>query len=323
MRKLTALLLSLVMLLTMVMPVAALTNEEVLVVRHWMGDQIKLLQTANKMSNDEIYSVWVDLSHVPQGSVSAVVYENVYEQVTIANYADILNQPIEGTNGAYDKVTRFWFYLDNNDDNNFVSLLGTSAPENTIVSYVYGTTKAQTITSFISGIPECLANTRLYDNSGSNNSSSSNSTKTTTETTVKPAEPEWAAKYLKASFALNDATYVFNDKTETMDVAPYAKDNRTYVPVRYLAYSLGVAPEGIAWNQESQTVTVSSGGTTVNMTIGSNIMTVNGTPTTMDVAPEAVDGRTMLPARYLAEALGATVTWNATTNSIEITKAGD
>jgi len=146
------------------------------------------------------------------------------------------------------------------------------------------------------------------------------------EPTVEPTATiisESDSEVIKSIFAIDNTSYIFGDVTQTMDVAPYAKDNRTYIPVRYLAYSLGVSPEGIAWNQESQTVTVTSNGTTVVMTIGSTTMTVNGTPITMDVAPEAVDGRTMLPARYLAEALGATVTWNTTTNSIEIEKSGN
>ena len=39
-------------------------------------------------------------------------------------------------------------------------------------------------------------------------------------------------------------------------------------------------------------------------------MTVNQAPVQMDVAPEIKDGRTMLPARWVAEALGAEVDWD-------------
>jgi hypothetical protein len=40
---------------------------------------------------------------------------------------------------------------------------------------------------------------------------------------------------------------------------------------------------------------------------------------TMDVKPQLVDGRTMVPAKYVAEALGAAVTWDSATNSVVIT----
>jgi hypothetical protein len=99
-----------------------------------------------------------------------------------------------------------------------------------------------------------------------------------------------------------------------MDVEPYVKDGRTYIPVRYLAYSLGVAEDDIKWSQQDQTVTITLNDTVVILTIGNNVMLVNGEKVTMDVAPEIVDNRTMLPARWVAEALGATVEWDETLN---------
>lgn len=56
-------------------------------------------------------------------------------------------------------------------------------------------------------------------------------------------------------------------------------------------------------------------------------VTVNGTELAMDVEPFAYNGRTMTPARFIVEgvcqALGASgeVTWNETTNTVEITVA--
>ena len=42
----------------------------------------------------------------------------------------------------------------------------------------------------------------------------------------------------------------------------------------------------------------------------------------MDVAPIIVSSRTMLPVRYVAEALGATVVWDGDTSTATITTAG-
>jgi len=107
-----------------------------------------------------------------------------------------------------------------------------------------------------------------------------------------------------------------------MDVAPEIKDSRTFVPVRFLAYSLGVPEEGVTWNQETQQVGIIKEDTTIGLTIGSNIMTVNGKPVQMDVAPYIKEietgGRTMLPARWIAEPLGASVTWDETTQQVKI-----
>jgi len=53
------------------------------------------------------------------------------------------------------------------------------------------------------------------------------------------------------------------------------------------------------------------------MKIGSTTMLINGAAITMDVAPDIVaPGRTMLPIRWLGQALGATVGWDAETQTV-------
>ena len=92
-----------------------------------------------------------------------------------------------------------------------------------------------------------------------------------------------------------------------MDVAPYIKAGRTYVPVRYLGEALGA---NVDWDEVTKTVTVTKGDKSVVLVIGSTIAKVNGADVQMDVAPEIVNGRTMLPARWVAEGLGYAVGWN-------------
>ena len=84
------------------------------------------------------------------------------------------------------------------------------------------------------------------------------------------------------------------------------QDNRTFVPYRLLAEALGGS---VTYDNSTQTITTVDGGTSIIMTIGSTNYTVNGTPATMDVAPFInSDNRTMVPLRFLAEALGCKVT---------------
>ena len=288
------------------------------------------LYNADNTSNEYLHHAVIDQVYLDEGTVTAYVYSGAGKTLDINT---LTNLPSLTQEEGQIRLTHFVFELTNQYRPSTDFVISMLDKDKEIVHvYVYGEQKDMGMYSFVSGLEDCYNNEPYSSHSDSDSSSSSTSSSSSSASaTTTTTDNTWIDKYSPAqmaaktitSFKINDATYIFNDKTETMDVAPYAKDNRTYVPVRYLAYSLGVAPEGIMWNQESQTVTVSLNETTVNMTIGSNIMTVNGTPTTMDVAPEAVDGRTMLPARYLAEALGATVTWNAITNSIEITKAGD
>ena len=48
---------------------------------------------------------------------------------------------------------------------------------------------------------------------------------------------------------------------------------------------------------------------------------VNGQEVVADVSPQIIDGRVMVPARFIAEPLGATVIWDAVTRSVHITSA--
>ncbi len=133
--------------------------------------------------------------------------------------------------------------------------------------------------------------------------------------TVPPVENEAAGS---GTFVIGSNIYTVNGVTRVMDVAPYIKNDRTYVPYRYLAYVLGVAEENVVWDQAAQTVTLTKGDNTVVATIGSTTMTVNGEAVVMDVAPEITNDRTMLPARWLAEALGATVGWDPASRTVVV-----
>lgn len=124
-----------------------------------------------------------------------------------------------------------------------------------------------------------------------------------------------------AVFTIGESKYTLNGQEVTMDVAPYIKGDRTYLPVRFVAQALGVAEDNIMWNQAEQSVVLIKGDRIAKLTIGSNTMLVNGVAFTMDVAPELVDpGRTMLPIRWVAQALGASVAWDAATQTVTITQ---
>jgi len=123
----------------------------------------------------------------------------------------------------------------------------------------------------------------------------------------------------QASFVLDKTTYTIGGMTYNMDVSPYIENNRTYVPVRYLAYALGVSGNDITWDSATKTVTLTKGTDVVTLVMGSTTLDKNGVTTTMDVAPSITDGRTMLPARWVAEAFGATVEWNGATQTVLIT----
>lgn len=99
------------------------------------------------------------------------------------------------------------------------------------------------------------------------------------------------------------------------DVVPYAAQGRTYLPLRAACEAMGA---NVIWNQSNRTATISKNGTIIICTLDSKAMTVNGTVHYNDVAPQVRNGRTMLPIRPIAEALGGTLGYDGYTASVTI-----
>ena len=59
---------------------------------------------------------------------------------------------------------------------------------------------------------------------------------------------------------------------------------------------------------------------TLRFSIGSTVYTYNGMPRTIEAAPFIEEGRTMVPLRFIAEAMGAEVDWIGATRTVTINK---
>lgn len=92
-------------------------------------------------------------------------------------------------------------------------------------------------------------------------------------------------------------------------------NNRTMVPVRLPMEAIGCE---VGWDNDTQTVTVSNDGTVVQLTIGSNIITINGEEKEIDTTPIIQNDRTYLPIRAVLEAFGSGVYWLGDTNTVDI-----
>jgi phage baseplate assembly protein gpV len=122
-----------------------------------------------------------------------------------------------------------------------------------------------------------------------------------------------------AVFKIGQTSFTVNGAVYNLDVAPYIKDSRAFLPLRYLANALGVQNSNILYDPASRKVTIIRGSTTVQLAIGSTTMLVNGAGLTMDAAPEINAGRTYLPVAWLVQALNTNITWDATTQTVTIT----
>ncbi len=97
------------------------------------------------------------------------------------------------------------------------------------------------------------------------------------------------------------------------DVDPVIIDGRTLVPVRIITENLGATVE---WFGERREVLVSRDDISVLMGIDYSNVIVNGATESIDVAPTIIDGRTMVPIRFLAEKFDLNVFWNGETRSV-------
>ncbi|WP_338554060.1 stalk domain-containing protein [Paenibacillus sp. KS-LC4] len=97
--------------------------------------------------------------------------------------------------------------------------------------------------------------------------------------------------------------------------APVNLKGNVLVPFRSIFESLGAKVE---WNNATQTVTATKDGKTIVLTIGSKIAYVNGVAITLSAAPQLVNGITMVPVRFVSEALGGLVEWNIAANSVVV-----
>lgn len=108
--------------------------------------------------------------------------------------------------------------------------------------------------------------------------------------------------------------YIDTEKIET-DVPPTIVDNRTLVPVRAIFESLGATVE---WNDSTRTATGTTDDTVVVIQIDNSTAYVNGEERTLDVPAQIINNRTMVPARFVSEALGCDVTWDAKTQTAAV-----
>lgn len=102
------------------------------------------------------------------------------------------------------------------------------------------------------------------------------------------------------------------------DVPPSAVQGRVLVPLRGIFERLGAT---VDYDTTSQHIVAIRGGQTVELTVGSRQARVDTMPTLLDVPAFTINGRTMVPLRFVSESLGADVQWVAANQTILINSA--
>jgi len=141
---------------------------------------------------------------------------------------------------------------------------------------------------------------------------------------VAEAEPEYKTVI---ELAPGMDIYTVNGETKFWDATPYIKNGRTLVPIRHLAEAIGFKADWDFDDPANKMVFIYTAEQDpekdkehpfILLLIGQPTAMVNGNLVALDVAPEILNGRTMVPLRFVVETLGYQVEWLG--NTIRLSK---
>jgi Zinc carboxypeptidase/Copper amine oxidase N-terminal domain len=106
-----------------------------------------------------------------------------------------------------------------------------------------------------------------------------------------------------------------NGKEMDFDQPAVLMNYRTMVPVRGVFEQVGAS---LTWNNTTKTAVIKKDDTVVSMTVGKSTATVNGETRTLDAPATIINSRTMIPLRFVGEAIGATIKWDSASRTAYI-----
>jgi iron complex transport system substrate-binding protein len=112
-----------------------------------------------------------------------------------------------------------------------------------------------------------------------------------------------------------NVTVVVNGETVGLDVPPVMRHGWIFVPLRGIFEKMGAS---VVFNRATRTVFARKGGQTVELKVGQEKARINGRNYLMIVPAIEISGRTLVPLRFVGEALGASVNWDSTTATVEV-----
>lgn len=119
--------------------------------------------------------------------------------------------------------------------------------------------------------------------------------------------------YVGAKVMLNGELVKFNDQYPIID------NGTTLVPIRAVSEMLNA---DVSWDQERGIASVNKGGKKIELHTGTTTAYINGEKFELEVSAEVVNNRTLVPLRFVAEALDVNVIWHGETRMVELMDKG-
>lgn len=121
----------------------------------------------------------------------------------------------------------------------------------------------------------------------------------------------------QVSLTIGKAEALLDNNKVVLDAPPVIEQGRTLVPLRFVGEAFGAV---VNWEAQTKQVTVVQKVYSVKLWIGKTNGEINGQPLSMDTPPKVIKERTMVPLRFLAEALGYQVDYQSQNRLITIKK---
>ena len=107
-----------------------------------------------------------------------------------------------------------------------------------------------------------------------------------------------------------------DEKEVFFDVQPRILNGRTLIPARAVFEDLGAK---VSWEESTGTIRIIKGPNEIKLEVGSKWAYVGEKQVMLDVPASVINGRAMIPVRFIAEELGLRVTWDGTKRIVIIT----
>lgn len=127
--------------------------------------------------------------------------------------------------------------------------------------------------------------------------------------------PVHAAQYYSPS----SASVMLNGQPLATSIPPVVENGRTLVPMRDIFEALGAT---VVWNPSDRSIAAQKDSTRIWLQIGNNTARVDDRNVWLEQPPAVTNGSTLVPLRFVSEALGAQVGWNGSQRVVNINMAG-
>ncbi len=106
-----------------------------------------------------------------------------------------------------------------------------------------------------------------------------------------------------------------NNNVLQLDAKPYLEDDRTFVPVRFIAEALDAQ---VSWDSENYIAIIVKGDKKIYLPINSKVASVNDINYTLDAPVQLFEDRTFVPVRFVSEVLDCDVEWDGANYYVNI-----